>query len=613
MFLNYSNILFYSHACSELKRASGQLQTEDTESQVIFLDSALSSDEQAALRSHLVRRERYEGELEEEEFGEASGDADQLEQSWAEMSVSRPKTSAGVAAGLVPPPAQSLPPAASQPHPVEMEVSRSVPLSSPPRQSMLSSSAAFVAPSQSNIQDDVEALINANYPKKPLVSSESRNDANRTAAAHTQPTIAKEVPCSSSTGQSSTRNMVSAPCKVLRLDLESTWGDASYVGLSGLEVLVGPSFAPLRIGAHQLRAHPKDLSDIGCYDDPRVLANLVNGINNTADDTLMWIIPFTKGSEHYIEIDLLKVCDVVGIRVWNYNKSTEQVLRGCRQVSISADGRPLCQCLLRMGPGSDGVVFGQTILFSDMADILQGSASSQHAPPSRLRPGQHRETRLTTYLTPAVRQDFETPLNPTGLLWKFTFFDNWNDGYYIGLDALEFFDAAGRLIDTAALGAQVQATPYSVQDLAATQGSAALSDPRIPSQLLSRPAVRAESPEACWLAPLARCMTPAEKAASAHRALQGAATKGSPTSDSAPSFPLNNVLYVLFQHPVTVSAIRFENCYLLLYLSLMIRKHLTSQIIYCFLKDCTTTPSPPVGACATFWWRRTGSTYTWAR
>lgn len=544
----------------------------------MFLDSSLSESDKAELRSHLTKRERYGGagaegaEEDDEELGEASGDGDldALEQSWAELSVARPSTSTGV----VPPPAQSAGPvedphsaskgepeqrvsSAASAHYLTAAFSSYAAVSADPTPSV---SAGVISNPATAAVDRVEIRTDAGHGNPFSLAEQTRGSIDKLAPAG-EPRHALNV-LPSGKNVTSSRMMVSASCKILRLDLQSTWGDASYIGLCGLEVLVGSDFAPARIGIHQLRAQPKDLTEIGCYDDPRVLSNLLNGVNNTADDTAMWIIPFTSGSEHFIEIDLLKVTDVVGIRVWNYNKSTEQVLRGCRQLAISADGRPLCQCILRMGPGSDGVSFGQTILFCEVADIMQG-VHPQYAPHSRLRPGQQKETRLTSYMSPAIRQDFETPLSPTGLLWKFTFFDNWNDGYYIGLDAVEFFDPAGRLIDAAALGTQIQAVPYSVGDLAPPppphqHQQQQQEDLRVPSQLFQK--TRSGRPQDCWLAPLSRCMTPAERAACVRRVLRDRAATNSPAGDplgsSGSFFPLNNVLYVLFQHPVAVSAIK---------------------------------------------------------
>jgi hypothetical protein len=74
-------------------------------------------------------------------------------------------------------------------------------------------------------------------------------------------------------------------CKTIRLHINTTWGDAHYAGLCGIQLLVGMTCVPVALDAHWLSADPADLSSIGCYDDPRVLKNLVNGINCTADGT----------------------------------------------------------------------------------------------------------------------------------------------------------------------------------------------------------------------------------------------------------------------------------------------------------------------------------------
>jgi hypothetical protein len=130
------------------------------------------------------------------------------------------------------------------------------------------------------------------------------------------------------------------------------------------------------------------------------------------------------------------------------------------------------------------------------------------------------------------------------MLWRFTLFDNYNDQYFVGLDAIEFFDPEGRLIDARGLGAHVQAVPFSVQDVQPT-----VNDPRQPAQLI---AGQGHALGCGWLAPLSRCMTPLERAACVHR-LQGQAPQSATT---AFSFPVNNVVMVMFPQPVTVSAIK---------------------------------------------------------
>lgn len=74
-------------------------------------------------------------------------------------------------------------------------------------------------------------------------------------------------------------------------------------------------------------AKPRDMNSIPGYTgDNRVLENLVNGINNTVCDKNMWLIPFNKGEQHLIFIDLGRKTEIKGMRFWNYNKSEEDSL-----------------------------------------------------------------------------------------------------------------------------------------------------------------------------------------------------------------------------------------------------------------------------------------------
>jgi hypothetical protein len=58
---------------------------------------------------------------------------------------------------------------------------------------------------------------------------------------------------------------------------------------------------------------------------------------------------------------------------------------------------------------------------------------------------------------------YQVPPCPSGLLWKFIFYENWFDGYYIGLDAIEMYDVEGKLLDITACGGVVSAVPFSLQ------------------------------------------------------------------------------------------------------------------------------------------------------
>ena len=88
----------------------------------------------------------------------------------------------------------------------------------------------------------------------------------------------------------------------LTFNILSTWGDPYYVGLMGIELFDGSGY-PIHLDnvSQQLWADPPDINILPEYDnDPRVIENLVDGFNYTADDLHAWLAPFTPGSNHYI-------------------------------------------------------------------------------------------------------------------------------------------------------------------------------------------------------------------------------------------------------------------------------------------------------------------------
>jgi len=55
---------------------------------------------------------------------------------------------------------------------------------------------------------------------------------------------------------------------------------------------------------------------------------VIDGVNITVSDEHMWLIPYTAGANHTVTISFSKPEEIVGLRFWNYNKSTEDTYRG---------------------------------------------------------------------------------------------------------------------------------------------------------------------------------------------------------------------------------------------------------------------------------------------
>ncbi|KAH8064322.1 DUF4457-containing protein [Aureococcus anophagefferens] len=246
-------------------------------------------------------------------------------------------------------------------------------------------------------------------------------------------------------------------CRRLRLRLAATWGDAHWVGLTGLRVL--GERGPVELDFSKIAATPRDLKSLGHAGDPRTLDKLFDGCHATRDDAHMWLVPFDGATKPVVDVDLGAPTRVFGLEVHNYNKSPEDALRGARTLVVEADGAPLRTVELRPAPGR-AVDFGQLVSFDEPPAKPPG--------PLRVRPP----------VRGAVLADYETPLLPRGSLLRFVIHSSWGDPYYVGLDGIRLVGEDGREIPWAR---RVDAVPRSVRVL----GAGFADDARLPANLFS--------------------------------------------------------------------------------------------------------------------------------
>ena len=364
---------------------------------------------------------------------------------------------------------------------------------------------------------------------------------------------------SASLSSSSSFNLSTLSARYLKLELENTWGDDDYMGLNGIEIL-GTNGNVLKINPKNILTDANsDLLSFGNGNEKPV-ENLVNGINNTTNKQFMWLVTNeenqssknshhnnNQNNKHFVEFDLKKNENIAGIRIWNYNGGNEVSLRGCKYLSIYLDKKPYFRCILRPAPECDGIDFSQTIFFSHLAYEIESNLNQRPKNP--------------VYITPRLKQCYETSLSITGMLWKFSFHTNHGDDYYIGLDHLEFYDNDNQLIDIERIGGKIAAVPYSVRDLSTSSMDPLQKDPRIPEQLLHSSYFTDQQKKTCWLCPLAKCMTALEKEAAVNRVVQNTIQNQDlyNKKKSTSIFPKDNSLFILFPYPVTVSAIRCES------------------------------------------------------
>ena len=101
----------------------------------------------------------------------------------------------------------------------------------------------------------------------------------------------------------------------LLLNVLSTWGDPHYVGLAGFEVFDERGEL---VPVEDVWADPPDINVLpGNEDDPRVVENLLDGVNHTGDDLHAWLAPFTRGQHHHVGLRFTRTTTIAMVRLWN--------------------------------------------------------------------------------------------------------------------------------------------------------------------------------------------------------------------------------------------------------------------------------------------------------
>ncbi|XP_050297659.1 katanin-interacting protein-like isoform X2 [Anthonomus grandis grandis] len=160
--------------------------------------------------------------------------------------------------------------------------------------------------------------------------------------------------------------------KNLTIDILSTWGDKYYVGLNGIELF---SSEGQIVQVQQISALPADVNILPeCQNDPRIVSNLLDGVNRTRDDLHIWLAPFYHGRSHMITIEFYDEVTIAMIRIWNYNKSRIHSYRGVKDLVMMLDDQVIFKGEVAKACGDiQGSIqqFGDTILFTIDEAILE--------------------------------------------------------------------------------------------------------------------------------------------------------------------------------------------------------------------------------------------------
>ena len=114
------------------------------------------------------------------------------------------------------------------------------------------------------------------------------------------------------------------PCplpQVVLLTLLSSWRDPGHVGLTGLELL-DSSHHPIDLSPSQLSVYSSGKEMDG------EAAALLDGVTLTTSPDHMWLSSLPPCSGVSLSLQLSQPTELVGMRVWNYNRSLEDSYKG---------------------------------------------------------------------------------------------------------------------------------------------------------------------------------------------------------------------------------------------------------------------------------------------
>lgn len=229
----------------------------------------------------------------------------------------------------------------------------------------------------------------------------------------------------------------------LEITLVANWGDKMSIGLTGMEIVrENEEIVSLNETEMTLCSNTHRICD------SERLIRLIDGVNITMDEEHMW-------SCDYVDIEMLTLCvhftqpqNITSLRIWNFNKSTEDTYKGVKLITVQLDGRmisPRGGYLVRKAPGNCHFDYAQEI------KLIGPPLWTQSLPFTSNKCGSESIVELSRVTM------------PRGFVFQLQLFSTWGDMYYIGLNAIEMYDAVGQKITLTANN--IAAYPDSVNVL----------------------------------------------------------------------------------------------------------------------------------------------------
>nr|CAD7426793.1 unnamed protein product [Timema monikensis] len=212
----------------------------------------------------------------------------------------------------------------------------------------------------------------------------------------------------------------------LEISLMANWGHPSVIGLAGLEIL-GDGGKVILVEPHYLQ----------CSSRSPDIYRLLDGDNVTTDENHMWNAPFASGDIVVLTITFPVVVHFSGVRLWNYNSSSELSYCGVKHMKLHLDDElvspgPDGTVTARRAPGNCHFNFGQDVMLAKSPGAVE-----EHLPQVSPRGSGEGDEAFVD------EEEYEPPNMPQGFVFQVLILSTWGDPYYVGLNGLELYDDDG--------------------------------------------------------------------------------------------------------------------------------------------------------------------------
>ena len=273
-------------------------------------------------------------------------------------------------------------------------------------------------------------------------------------SSQTQRTTNNYVVCSSNNNNNNNNQhcVEYITCNKITIILLSNYGHNEHIGLTGIEIYDDNGIVDVANRAKGIWTQPKDLNTVynDNYDD-RIFENTFNGINNTTNQSHMWLTCLlnetTTTSKPYIEITFGDDINLNYIKFYNYNHplSKEKGVKKCYILLHNKHNELIWESKIHLHKalGESEVDYGQVVKCRYDCVYIEDNSNCFTKDENDLILSLLNEDNVNKYYNEQIDNDYFVPYLPCGYIVKVELISNCGCDKYIGYKSVKIIDVKG--------------------------------------------------------------------------------------------------------------------------------------------------------------------------